>query len=364
LKVIQYTTEITPDSQVGDDTDLRLVRVDKIASATINLGLAHEVEVTRSCEARVGNAVVVQTLTDNATYNTLELVTGRMAKINPGDIIAGVLGYRRALKGFVGDVPSSVEAGDRLHLLNLGGLVGRCLGHHHSLNNAIEVEVIGMPVREGRIMNIAERAIQPQRSVDISTPLVVIAGTCMNSGKTYAATEIIKHLTRAGMRVAAAKLSGVACLRDTLNMQDHGAVKTLSFLDCGLPSTVGISDLAPVAKGVIEKLAEALPDCIVIELGDGILGGYSVDSVFADRQLMRATAALVFCAGDFVGAWGGRELLGARGVKIDVVSGPVTDSQMGADYVKRELGLEAANAVNKGEGLANIIKEKLEKWSK
>ncbi|HYV03401.1 MAG TPA: hypothetical protein VFB82_02385, partial [Blastocatellia bacterium] len=125
------------------DAEVRLVRVDKIASSTVNLGLAHELEITTACEARAGNVIVVRTLTDNATYNTLELVTGRMAKINPGDVIAGVLGYRRALKGFVGDVPDSVKTGDRLHLLNLGGLIGQCLGHHHSLNNAIEVEVIG-----------------------------------------------------------------------------------------------------------------------------------------------------------------------------------------------------------------------------
>jgi hypothetical protein len=251
-----------------------------------------------------------------------------------------------------------------LHLLNLGGLVGRCLGHHHSLNNAIEVEVIGMPVRDGQIMNIAENAISPVGALDAVAPLVLVAGTCMNSGKTYAVTEIIKHLARAGRRVAAAKLSGVACLRDTLNMQDHGAVKTLSFLDCGLPSTVGVRDLAPIAKGVIGELAKNDPDAIVIELGDGILGGYSVDTIFTDEELMKATAALVFCASDFVGAWGGRELLAARGVKIDVVSGPVTDSEMGADYVRRELGLDAANAVNHGEQLADLVKQRLEQWSK
>src|SRR5215470_14080104 len=87
-------------------TEIGLVRVDKVASATVNLGLTHELEITRACEARAGNVVIVRTITDNATYNTLELVTGRMAKINPGDIIAGVLGYRRALKGFIGDVPN------------------------------------------------------------------------------------------------------------------------------------------------------------------------------------------------------------------------------------------------------------------
>jgi hypothetical protein len=345
------------------DTELRLVRVDKIASSTVNLNLEHELAITTSCEARPGNVVVVRALTDNATYNTLELVTGRMAKINPGDIIAGVLGYRRALKGFVGDVPETITPGNRLHLLNLGGLVGRCVGHHHSLSSAIEVEVIGMPVSDGRIMNIAEGAVPQRETLETTTPLVLVAGTCMNSGKTYAATEIIKQLTREGRRVAAAKLAGVACLRDTLNMEDHGAIKTMSFLDCGFPSTVGVADLAPIAKGVISKLSEIEPDCIVIELGDGLLGGYGVETIFKDKELMDATAALVFCAGDFVGAWGGRELLANLGVNIDVVSGPVADSQMGTSYVKRELGLDAANAVNGAEHLAELVRAKLSEWS-
>jgi len=147
-----------------------------------------------------------------------------------------------------------------------------------------------------------------------------------------------------------------------LNMQDHGAIKTLSFLDCGLPSTVNVTDLAPIAKGVINELSKSEPDCIVIEMGDGILGGYGVDTIFNDAELMRGTAALVFCASDFVGAWGGRELLAKRGIKIDVVSGAVTDSQMGADYVQSELKLEAANAVHKGEKLAEIVQEKIKNW--
>src|ERR1044071_5152730 len=108
--MIQGQAEQVPAIVRQTASELRLVRVDKIASSTVNLRLDHELEITSDCEARVGNVVVVRTLTDNATYNTLELVTGRMAKINPGDVIAGVLGYRRALKGFVGDVPASVQA--------------------------------------------------------------------------------------------------------------------------------------------------------------------------------------------------------------------------------------------------------------
>src|SRR4029078_7515021 len=97
--------------------------------------------------------------------------------------------------------------------------------------------------------------------------------------------------TRAGLRVAAGKLSGVACLRDTLNMADHGAFSTASFLDCGLPSTVDIADLAPSAKAIVARLNEAHPDLIVIELGDGILGGSSVGARLADFELIDPAAA-------------------------------------------------------------------------
>jgi len=360
--------DVSPGQESRAEANLRLVRVDKIASATVNLDLEHEMVVMTDWPdghiPAAGDVVVVRALTDNATYGCLELITGRTARINPGDIITGVLGNRRALKGFVGDVPSSLGAGDRLHLLNMGGLIGKCVGHDHSLSSAIEVEVIGTPVRDGGSLNIREGAIPPKDSLDTSVPLIIVAGTCMNSGKTFAATEIIKHLARAGLRIAAAKVSGVACLRDTLNMQDHGAVATLSFLDCGLPSTVGLPALAPYAKGIVEQLSMVAPDAIVLELGDGILGGYSVDTIFEDRELMEQAAVIVFCAGDFVGAWGGRELLASSGVRPDVISGPVTDSKMGAEFIERELGIRAANATGDGERLAAIVKEKLNQWSK
>jgi len=340
---------------------IKVIDVDKIGSATSPLNLAKTVGMVSACKTpRAGDVVVVRALTDSATYNMLELPTGRQAKINPGDLLIGVLGRRRALKGFVGDVPTSVSVGDQLHLLNMGGVIGCCTGHHSSLGDAIQLEVIGFVSDEqGQIRNIADAAIAPKSSLGESAPLVLIAGTSMNSGKTYAATELIKQATRAGMRVAAAKLTGVACLRDTMNMADHGAVATASFLDCGLPSTVDVGDLAPTAKAIIARLNEVNPDLIVIELGDGILGGYSVDTVFDDVELRDATSALVFCASDYVGAWGGIELLRKRGVEIDVISGSVTDSRMGEDYIRSEFDIPAANARREGSILFELIRSKV-----
>lgn len=334
------------------------IEIDKTGSATSPLNLPRTVSVVDgNGTARAGDVVVARVLTDNATYNMLELPTGRLAKVNPGDVIAGVLGRRRALKGFVGDVPGTVKAGDELHLLNMGGVIGKCSGHHSSLNDAIKVEVIGLVTNGGgSIRNIADVALPLQHQLGPTAPLAVIAGACMNSGKTYAATEIIQLGTRAGLRIAAAKLSGVACLRDTLNMQDHGAIATASFLDCGLPSTVGADDLAAVAKTIIGRLNESAPDLIVIELGDGILGGYSVEAIFADEELRAAMSSLVFCASDYVAAWGGIELFRRRGIKVDLIAGSVTDSKMGEDYIEKEFGVPAANVRRNGAKLFEIVR--------
>lgn len=342
---------------------ITVIEVDKIGSATSPLGLHKTVGLSNaSAKGKAGDVIAVRALTDSATYNQLELPSGRLAKINPGDLLLGVLGRRRALKGFVGDVPATVGAGDQLHLLNMGGVIGCCTGHHSSLSDAITVEVIGFVCDDNeRILNIADAALPAQLALGETAPIVMIAGTSMNSGKTYAATELIKQATRAGLRVAAAKLSGVACLRDTLNMADHGAIATASFLDCGLASTVDAGDLAPIAKAIIARLNQSAPDLIVLELGDGILGGYTVESLFDDDELREATAAMVFCASDYVGAWGGIQLLRERQMTAHVISGSVTDSRMGEEYIEREFGVRAANAKRNGGVLFEIVNDCLER---
>jgi hypothetical protein len=335
------------------------IQVDKIASSTIHLNLGHSLEITEPVQPQIGDVVVVRTLTDNATYNKLELTSGRLARINRQDIVVGVLGLRRALRGFVGDVPETLAIGDRLHILNLGGVIGRCSGRFHGLGQAIQVELLGTVVRGGHVLNIKKTALPSISSLTESAPLVIIAGTSMNSGKTQAATEILKQFRRNGYRPAGAKLTGVACLRDTMNMDDHGAIATCSFLECGLPSTVGVEDLPTLAKTLIADLNRVDPDLIVIELGDGLLGGYHVVDLFRDAELMKLCAAVVFCAPDYVGAWGGIQLLREEGVDISVVSGASTDSDMGMDYIETKFGVPAANAINNGEKLYSLLKQSI-----
>jgi hypothetical protein len=178
----------------------------------------------------------------------------------------------------------------------------------------------------------------------------------MNAGKTYAACEIIRLLSHAGLKIAAGKLAGVAALRDTLGMADNGAYETASFLDFGLPSTVLTHDLAPMARAVIAHLERHQPDLIVLEVGDGVIGGYNTMSILADPSIRaREKVVRLLCANDLVGTWGGVEYLAARHHRPDVVSGPVTDNNVGTGYISSELGIPCANARNEPIELARHV---------
>ncbi|MDQ3129555.1 MAG: hypothetical protein M3Q99_02180, partial [Acidobacteriota bacterium] len=128
---------------------MQILEADKIGSATSPLRLTKTVSVIfENNQPKAGDVVVVKALSESVTYGNLELPSGRLAKINRGDVLLGVLGKRRALKGFVGDVPEIVKTGDKLHLLNMGGVIGICKGHHSSLSDAIEVAVLGIAANE------------------------------------------------------------------------------------------------------------------------------------------------------------------------------------------------------------------------
>ncbi|TLY78036.1 MAG: hypothetical protein E6K42_09790 [Gammaproteobacteria bacterium] len=84
---------------------MRSVLVDKLASVTQACGLSHEVRICEDIPAEEGVVIVVEVLTNKSTYNTLELTSGRMAKVGKGDVVAGALGHRQALFGYSGHVP-------------------------------------------------------------------------------------------------------------------------------------------------------------------------------------------------------------------------------------------------------------------
>jgi len=201
---------------------------------------------------------------------------------------------------------------------------------------------------DGRTPNIRDYAIPSVDSLEgrVIPPVVIVSGTSMQSGKTSFLSEIIQSLSKKGLRVAAGKLTGVACLRDLLSMQDNGALETASFQDAGFPSTAGmdVATLVKTAKAVIAHLADGDPELILLELGDGLVGDYGVLDVLMDDEIRATIRVHAFCANDLAGAWGGQRFLAEHGFRIDLFSGPVTDNLVGIEYLEAQFGVPAINA--------------------
>ena len=346
------------------------IRLDRIASATRNAALSAEVIVGDTIVAAEGYVLAVRIVADKSTYNTVEDLTGRMVSLRAGDVLAGVLGTRRALRGYAGVVPNPIAVGDTIDVLNLGGILGRCTSVNPEIGPPFKAEVLGAVLafpelgdRVGRPAHIRDRAVPPADVLESVVPVVYVAGTCMNAGKTVAATELVRGLARGGLRVAATKLTGVSLMRDALSMLDAGAVATLTFNDIGIASThAGVTVTS--TKGIFNRLAASRPDVIVAELGDGILGEYGVQDILHDAELTGVGAAYIMAAPDPVACWGAAELMRREyGLAITAVTGPATDNEVGQAYITASLGLRAHNARRDADGLVAAVRDALAGWS-
>jgi hypothetical protein len=333
--------------------------VDKIASSAARCGLAHEAEISTYIVAQEGYCVAVRALDEKTQYNQLECADGTFQTIHAGDLLIGTLGERQALKGYSGRIPRQIQPGDVLNVLNMGGIIGLCTSDHPDLGPALRVEVLGAVLvgRQGQSCHarIQDYAIEPAYTLSHSAPLVVLSGTAMNTGKTTAAAKIIEGLTRRGLSVAAAKLTGASLMRDVHKMEEHGAVACATFTDAGVVSSTDKA-LGPIAMGLIAHLNHCNPDAIVVELGDGFIGYYGVDELLLDKELQRFTRAHVVTASDLAGAWAADQLFRQRyHAPITAITGPVTDNAVGKQYIQNALGIAALNANREGDALAEHV---------
>jgi len=341
------------------------LQIDKIASSTRNANLQREVTVSDEIISKEGYIIAVRALNEKSVYNTVELIPGRMSRICKGDVIAGVLGARNALKGYSGVVPETLKVGDVIQILNLGAVLGRCTSDNPELGKPIDVEVLGAVLyfpsfqhRIGKPASIHSGPVQPTDNLTHAAPLVIVSGTCMSAGKTRAACEIVKQLSHSGKKVVAAKLSGISLRRDTLEMLDFGAAAIHDFTDAGIVCTTPLN-VVQAAKGIVTSLSAMNPDCIVLELGDGIMGEYGVMNLLSDTQLMSHVRAHVLSANDQVGAWGAVRFLDGKCPPIDVICGPATDNLVGKRFIEEKLGRLAFNAIKDSAALGQAVAQKL-----
>lgn len=343
---------------------MRTIIVDKIASITQACNLAHKLHVaTEDIPVAEGAVLAVEILNSKSTYNTLELTSGRMAKVAKGDIVVGALGHRQALFGYSGHLPTQLKAGDVIQMLNIGGVLGLCDSINPSKGQPFDCRVLGAVLnfpylgeRIGVPAYVGYRPLDYDARLEAhGIPVVAIAGSCMEAGKTAAACAIIAHMRRCGLAIHAFKATGVSLRRDVLAMEDAGAKRGMIFTDLGVVTTTAKNGPA-ITRALLTEMAEGKPDAIVFELGDGLLGAYGVEAILLQDDIRKALTAVVLSANDPVAAWGGVKLLREK-FKIEpaAVTGPATDNAVGVNIIKEQMRVPAFNAMTSGPALGDCL---------
>ena len=342
---------------------MKTVVVDKIASITQACALGHDLRIADEIPSEEGVVIVAEILNNKSTYNTLELTSGRMAKVARGDVVVGALGPRKALFGYSGHVPETLQPGDIIQILNIGGVMGVCDSATPDKGKPFDCRVLGVVLqfpylgeRIGVPARVGYRQLNYDAPLDVrGVPVVALAGTCMEAGKTAAAAAIVSRMRHRGLVVDAFKATGVSLRRDIMAFEDAGARKSMIFTDLGVVTTSPRTGPA-LTRTMLTELAAGKPDVIVFELGDGLLGTYGVDAILNSEDIRRAITGLVLSANDPVAAWGGVKLLRERfHVEPCMVTGPSTDNQVGVDIIEQQIKVPAVNAISNPAALGDAI---------
>lgn len=342
---------------------MKTIVVDKIASIAQACGLSRELRVAGDIPCEEGIVVAVEILTSKGSYNTLELASGRMAKVARGDVVVGALGHRKALFGYSGHLPTSLKPGDVIQMLNIGGVLGICDSVNPEKGRPFDCRVLGVVLqfpflgeRIGVPARVGSRRLAAEAPLDTrGVPVVALAGTCMEAGKTAAACAIVARMRHRRLTIDAFKATGVSLRRDILAMEDAGARRSMIFTDLGVVTTTAATGPA-LTRTMLTDMAEAAPDVIVFELGDGLLGAYGVEAILADAGIRASLSAVVLSANDPVAAWGGVRLLRERfDIEPCVVTGPATDNAVGVDIIRDQMGVAAFNAMTSGAALGDHV---------
>ncbi len=283
--------------------------------------------------------VVLARVATIGRHKEVEAVDGRKMTLFPGDVIAGVLGYRYATDQFEG---IAVATGPTGHLLGVGGVCGEVISKNERMIDPTVLEWIGGLVdADGEPLNLRRFAMRPRGGRLKPRPrTLLVVGASMNAGKTTTAAQAIRSLSGAGRRVAAAKITGTACRKDPGIMEDAGATRVLDFTHFGFPSTSHLApeDLLSLASDIRTSLLEEEPEFLVCEIADGIFQR-ETRILLEDPGFHQTIDAVVFAGPDSPACESGVRRLREWGYGVAAVAGMVANSRLGMEEVRAAVGV-------------------------
>ena len=300
---------------------------------------------------REGNVCAFELIQDEPI--TVEAASGRPMVIAAGDVFLGAPGHRDSTRWVVGGPPNAgLVPGGTYWVLADCGIVGELVGDSPLEKPYLgQVKYLGtVPDGHGRDLNIRQFALAAAGKVDHGAPIYLLVGTSAEAGKTTAGIAVLQSLLHQGhANVVALKATGVASLRELATYRDFGAAEALDFVDFGVPSTCPAerSDLAGVFEHMLDVCLSLPADAVVMECGSDMLGA-NVPAFISCLKRRRADVKVILAAADPLGALGGKIVLERMGLKVDLVTGPCTDTPTALERTQTLCGVTALNMARHG----------------
>lgn len=334
-------------------------------SSTRSLRLStQEIELVRHGAGKVGSVVVCEVISLGA-HKQIENPLGDLVSLTPGNLIMGVIGHRHSTVSMYGGLPESginLPGEEPVDLLSSGGVIGECYSCPSYLGSPTKLRILGLASQAGNLLEARPRLMDEK--LEVSCPLILMAGTSSGVGKTRFAAKLVKFISRnLGRQVAATKLTGAGSLEDALNLEKAGAKQVFHLVDAGLVTTYGIpgEQVVSVSKGILNQLGIEKPGVIIAELGGDIFGA-NVPAILADPEIQESTRAMILLPSDIFAASGALTYLRRKEIDFPLkkvyIGQPMKNPLASQERAWQILDRRPYDC-EKAEDLADLIKEVL-----
>ena len=295
--------------------------------------------------------LVLARIEEIGQHTRIETPNGRRAVLRPGNEIVVCCGSRYAPDQFEAVLQDGAWPTD---LVAAGGLASHYMSSHRRMKPPTAITTLGAICGDDGVpLNVADFAL-PKLQTKRAMPVLLVAGTSMNSGKTTTAAAIVSGFANAGFRVGYAKVTGTGAGPDPWLMVDSGAHEVLDFTDGGYASSfqVPIGELEAMSLNLIDHLAERLCDLAVLEVADGLLQEETASLLSASSFRLRMFG-IVFTAYDAMGALTGVHWLSSYGYQILGLGGQMSSAPLSAREAELATGLPVYSLSEFADGCIN-----------
>ena len=249
-----------------------------------------------------------------------------------GDLAMLAFGARYATNQYEGYVPDApVE--NPCQLLGRGGVAGYLKSRNATFKGSpATLELVGYACgKNGRVLNtIRYNSLDQFTTLPKSCKVILSVGSSMDSGKTTSAAYLCGGLSKAGKRTAFVKLTGTVFPKDKSLSLDRGATFAADFSHFGFPSTYLLDKetLLNLYQSILNYVQmKSMPEYVVVEIADGLLQRETL-MLLKDKAFMHTVHAVMFSAGDSLGAIYGEKLLQEMSIQPFAVTGLFTASDL------------------------------------